>query len=192
MIVALYGKRIYFWLLSLSKVKAGIFYFLMTAIPVILIYIAVGVVFYRSYWGAFTHADFLLMLLAMDAVFGSIFFREKAFEKLKKEQELSSKGLTPADITNIGFVKYWENKRGAGQLKYVIINGLFAGCILFLPVSFLLYPYAEPTVNPFSELSDMLGFILKCFIVGLATGFAFNVISWHLNERRFKKLTQFI
>ena len=77
MIVALYGKRIYFWLLSFNKVKAGILYFLMTAIPAILAYVAVGVTFYHSYSGAFSHGKFLFIPLFADAVFGGIFLKKR-------------------------------------------------------------------------------------------------------------------
>ena len=100
-----------------------------------------------------------------------------------------AKGLTPDDISNIAFVKYWESKRHTGRLKYIIINGFFAGCMLFLPVSFLLYPHSEATVNPFLNLSDMLLFIAKCICLGIALGINFNILTWYLNERQFKRLT---
>ncbi|MBB5395425.1 hypothetical protein [Mucilaginibacter sp. AK015] len=140
MIVALYGKRVHAWLMSLSKFQAGILYFLMTAIPVIAVYLIAGVLFYHNYEGAFKDAGFLLVMLSMDAIYGAIFFKEKAFKKSKKEQELSTGESPSGNISDSEFIAHWGKKRKAGILKYVIANGLFAAFVLIFPVSFYYFP----------------------------------------------------
>jgi hypothetical protein len=120
----------------------------------------------------------------------SLDFYDKAIAEIKSAEELKRKGLTPLDIRNIKFVKDWEETKTSRIAKYIFFNGgLLLGSALFLIVSFILFPKTKPGGRQFEEFSDMLYFMIKCYLIGFLSGTIICSFNWHRNERRFKRLT---
>jgi hypothetical protein len=92
------------------------------------------------------------------------------------EEKLKKRGLSIADISNIDFVKNWEENRKKGFIKYCLVDGgIITGMILLIPVSFISFMILNkliiaPSARIFDEFGDMLIFIGCCFIISYVFG----------------------
>ena len=112
------------------------------------------------------------------------------YQKRKKlTNELKEKGLTPADVTNIDFVKNWDTTRKTGIKRFCLLEGgLMTGIMLFIPLSFILF-----LVLGLTEVLSSFSHLIIAALISLATSYLIGVIiyvvRWKANERRFIRLT---
>jgi hypothetical membrane protein len=183
------NKSLLEWFVSFGKTKGTILYLIFLAVLMIVFTVLHGLIFHQKFYGSISDSWFFILAFVL-AVATSSDFYDNAIVTIKKAKELESKGLTALDISNIKFVKEWEEMKANGFFKYIFFNGgLIIGSILFIVVSFILFPKAKHEGRQFEELSDMMYYMLKCYIIGFLSGAFVCLVKWYLNERRFKRLT---
>lgn len=112
-------------------------------------------------------------------------------DRLKKIDKLKSKGLTEEDVSNIAFVKKWEESRKNGLWTYCIKDGgIIAGAILAIPVSLLYFMISHKNIlELFPGPGAMFSFIAYAYLAGAAISIISYRVLWIINERRFLRLT---
>jgi len=112
-------------------------------------------------------------------------------ERLKRIEKLKGKGLTEQDITNIKFVKKWQETRSGGLWKYCIRDGgIVAGAGFSLALSLLFGITFRHTFRQIlAEPGDMFSFIGYAYLCGSFVGLILFRIMWSYNEKRFARLT---
>lgn len=178
------------WLISFGKTKANMLYTAYLIILITVLLVVNSLIFYHNFYGSFiANKSFILFGVVISSL-NSLRFYDEAIAEIKYAEELKRKGLTRRDILNIEFVKKWEEMKANGFAKYIFFNGgLILGSGLFILVSFFMFPKAKPEGRQFEEFSDMLYFMLKCYIIGFLSGVLINLLIWNNNERRLKRLT---
>jgi hypothetical protein len=185
------NKSLNEWFVSFGKTKGTILHLLFLAICGGLFIVIHSLIFYQNFYGSFKSDKYFILLMLAIAVATSGDYYDNAILAIKQAKELESKGLTPLDISNIKFVKEWEEMKANGFYKYIFFNGgLIIGSILFIVVSLILFPKAKPEGRQFEELSDMIYYMLKCYFIGFFSGIIICLVRWYIKERRFQRLTQ--
>lgn len=128
-------------------------------------------------------------------VFIALYFLMIGISALRTRQRIhaaaAKRGLTPQDLKNIRFTKYWSDIRQQGIGRYLVIEGaIFSGNILALTLgvaTFLLLNLDN--TNPADSPSLMFSLVGYSYLVGLLCGVIFRRVIWSVNERRYKYLT---
>ena len=160
------------------------------ALFLLLIAVIHSLINYHNLTGSIlSNKGYLLFALIMLAAQSGNFYDDTITRK-KEDEQLRKKGLTRADIENIKFIKNWLERKAGGFSKYILFNGgILLGSIIFLALSFALFPKAAPGGRQFPEFSDMISYMVKCWAIGFAVGALGCAINWNINERRFRRLT---
>ncbi len=107
------------------------------------------------------------------------------------KKKLKDKGLTIEDISNIKFVKDWEDIRKKGLIKYSLVDGgIFFGFAMCGLVSLLLLFLMKPILQyVITAPSNMFDFIGNTYLAGALIGIIVYRFLWAQNERKFIRLT---
>lgn len=73
------------------------------------------------------------------------------------------------------YMQKWEKTRKGGKLKYILFQSLMTGGACFL--TFMLFKVVFNTASPIGVL------IYQSIIIGLVI----SILSWIVNEKRYKK-----
>jgi hypothetical protein len=108
-----------------------------------------------------------------------------------KQYQLKNKGLTQEDISNIQFVKKWEETREKGIWRYCIIDGgIIFGAYLWLIISAFCALSSLVKLQTIANAPEnMFRFIGYSYIAGIIIGVIIYRMRWPRQEHRFKRLT---
>ena len=90
--------------------------------------------------------------------------------------------LTNTQIKERDLMKKWEDTRGMGKVKYVLLKGTVAWTVLTGGIFVIL----TLITNKFLINKEILLYFLNMFLVFMVLGTLFGVVSWHLSERRYQ------
>lgn len=112
-------------------------------------------------------------------------------DNLRLNKKLKDRGLTHEDLSNIRFVKKWDNIRPRGIIKYSLIDGGiffgFALCGIFSIIALLTIDGIVSYIS--SDLSNMFNFIGYTYLAGATAGIIGYRLAWTYNEQKFIRLT---
>lgn len=111
---------------------------------------------------------------------------------LKEAEKLKKRGLTPEDVTNIAFVKSWEDSRQRGIFYYIFVQGgIFYGmafCFLFCAINgFLDKDFIKHLQHSPAYMFRLIG---KSYAEGALVSMLYFRIMWAINEKKFIRLTE--
>jgi len=150
----------------------------------------IGTILIAAYYYYFTDHAVSLFFIALYPLYlvGTIY---KFGERLERLQKLKARGLTEEDITNIEFVKKWEQARHGGLWRYCIRDGgLIAGAGLSLVLSLIFgitFPHMFKQI--LAEPGDMFRLIGIAYLGGAFVGLILFRIMWSYKEKKFARLT---
>ncbi len=102
-------------------------------------------------------------------------------------QKLKTKGLTERDISNIDFVKKWEETRAKGLWRYCLRDGGVIAGAVFCPIFCLLAVAKNTKIT--DEPSAMFKLIGYCYLLGTVAGGIGYRFLWNIKQEKFRRLT---
>lgn len=133
---------------------------------------------------------FSIIFIALYAL-GYATDNENSRNNISERKKLRSKFLTKADLSNIKFVKNWEETRKKGLVNYSIVyGGIFFGFALCGIFSILAIIIIKGMIKYISTgPSNMFNFIGYTYIAGIIGGTVLYRILWAYKEQKFIRLT---
>lgn len=112
-------------------------------------------------------------------------------DQLVYEEKLKKRGLTPKDLTNIKFVKNWDDTRKKGLIIYTLVyGGIFYGFAICGIISIICALIKKHLMTYLSASpSNMFNFIGYTYLAGAIIGIIIFRYLWIYNEQKFIRLT---
>ena len=124
-------------------------------------------------------------------IFGYAIDSERGQTDIQERKKLRLRGLTPADLRNIKFVRNWEQIRKKGMIKYTLVDGgIFFGLALCFIISIAYFIIKKDAIKYLSaDPTNMFSFIAYTYVAGMVGGAVIYRLIWAYNEEKFISLT---